>query len=847
MRWLGPLISACLLGVALWFLSDLLATTRFEEVAAEFDALPASRIAAAIVLTGCSYLLLTFYDVMALRHIGRPQPFIRVVLVAFTSNAFAHNIGLGLLTGGSLRYRLYSASGLSAVDVGTISLFGGLTLGLGIAAMGGTALLMEPEGVIAGLPDLPAWLGRTLGAGFLGVAALYVLSCLFVREAVDIRGTEFRFPTWQLAVTQILVAVADITFAAGAMYMLMPDVSTLPPLAFLGAFAIAILAGVISNVPGGLGIIETGMVLLLPDQPPEAVLAGALAYRVVYYVLPFVFAAILVLGAEIAERRHFLTSFGRALGHMLVRFAPLASGVFVLLGGIVLLISGASPATESRLGVLSHTVPLALLEASHLLASVTGVGLIILARGLIRRLDAAYYLAMAALSAGIVFSLLKGFDYEEAAILGLVLALVFSSRNAFYRKTSLMAEPFTPAWLLTIGVIVAAAGWIGFFAYRHVEYSNDLWWTFAFDAEAPRFLRALFVVTVIALSVAFYQVLRPVRPLPLPPLAADMTDVGRISGGLRATDINLAYLGDKQLLFNSERTGFVMYGAQGGSMIAMGDPFAPDDAAVDELAWSFRELCDSHDRRPVFYQVSEDHLPQYIDMGLSLQKLGEEAVIPLKDFSLDGAKRRDLRQTHARAVREGLRFEVVPAHAVRGLLPDLEAVSNAWLSEKSTREKGFSVGSFRADYLLRFPCAIVRAGDRLVGFATVWQGGTGEELSVDLMRHVEDAPYGVMDFLFVEMMLWGRAQGYSSFNMGLAPLSGLESHPLAPVWHRAGAFIFRYGENFYNFEGLRRYKAKFHPQWRAKYLATQGGLNVAAALYDVATLISGGVRGLVTK
>ena len=115
------------------------------------------------------------------------------------------------------------------------------------------------------------------------------------------------------------------------------------------------------------------------------------------------------------------------------------------------------------------------------------------------------------------------------------------------------------------------------------------------------------------------------------------------------------------------------------------------------------------------------------------------------------------------------------------------------------------------------------------------------------MRHTDDAPYGVMDFLFVEVMLWGRAQGFAWFNLGLAPLAGLENHSLAPIWHRAGAFIFRHGENFYNFEGLRRYKAKFNPEWRAKYLATRSGLNVAAALFDVSTLISGGLRGLVAK
>ena len=192
-------------------------------------------------------------------------------------------------------------------------------------------------------------------------------------------------------------------------------------------------------------------------------------------------------------------------------------------------------------------------------------------------------------------------------------------------------------------------------------------------------------------------------------------------------------------------------------------------------------------------------------------------------------------------------FEFVPAENVPALLEEMKAVSDSWLLEKATREKGFSIGRFDPAYVLNFPCGVVRVHGRMVGFATLWLGGTHEEMSVDIMRFVEDSPHGVMDYLFAETMMWGRAHSYQWFSLGLAPLSGLESNPLAPIWHRVGAFIFRYGENFYNFEGLRVYKSKFDPEWRAKYVATRGGLNIATALFDVATLVSGGLRGIVAK
>jgi phosphatidylglycerol lysyltransferase len=137
--------------------------------------------------------------------------------------------------------------------------------------------------------------------------------------------------------------------------------------------------------------------------------------------------------------------------------------------------------------------------------------------------------------------------------------------------------------------------------------------------------------------------------------------------------------------------------------------------------------------------------------------------------------------------------------------------------------------------------ALVEHSGQLAAFADLWESATYEELSVDLMRHASTAPNSVMDFLFVEMMLWGKAQGYRWFNLGMAPLSGLEAHRLAPAWHKVGRLIYRYGENFYNFEGLRQYKEKFLPEWRPRYLAAPGGLAQPRVLLDVTSLISGGL------
>jgi len=250
---------------------------------------------------------------------------------------------------------------------------------------------------------------------------------------------------------------------------------------------------------------------------------------------------------------------------------------------------------------------------------------------------------------------------------------------------------------------------------------------------------------------------------------------------------------------------------------------------------------------PVFYQISPENLPLYIDLGLTLSKLGEEARVPLDTFCLEGAARADLRHPHRRAKKDGAEFEVVPRANVGAIMPALRAVSNAWLSAKNTAEKRFSLGCFDERYLSHFDIAVVRRAGAIVAFANILRAGADTELSADLMRYNDAAPKGVIDFLLVECMLWGKALGYQWFSLGMAPLSGLEEHALAPAWHKLGRMVQRYGETFYPFEGLRKYKEKFLPVWRPRYLAAPGGLGLAGALLDVTSLISGGVSKVLTK
>ncbi len=839
-----PFLMLIAFGAAIWVLWRALAGHSVEDIRAYLDVLGPGHIAASIAFTAGSYVMLAGYDLLALRYVGKSVPIQGVALTSFISYAFTNTLGaggFGTLTGGSVRYRLYAAEGLSGLEITAVIAFSVITFFVGLMLVGGLTLFFQPE-ALAGLENISPLLVQTIGFAMALPVVAYLLASLLRRRAFVIGGWRLRIPTFELSLAQVALSSLDLALAGAALYELMPDSLTIGFPAFIGLYIVAILAGVVSHVPGGLGVFEGLMIALLPDVPAAEVAGALLTYRLIYYLLPLMIAAALLAAAEVSSGRTRVAGAMRFLQDQWTRIAPQVSALAALLCGAVLLISGALPSIDERVVYVEKILPLGLLEASHLIGSIAGTALVLLSRALLRRLDSAYFLTMALLVTGAVASLLKGFDYEEATILSVSAILLIPARRAFYRHGVLIRERFSGDWLAAVIVVLAGTLWLGMFSYRNVDYDHDLWWQFEFAADAPRFLRASVAVILTSMGFALAQLLRPVPPVSPPPGAAHVEQLLPLVERAQETRAALALVGDKNILFSEKQDGFVMYGLRGRSWVSMGDPVGPASCRA-ELAWKFREMCDQHDGIPVFYQVDVENLPLYLDLGLTLLKLGDEARVRLATFDIAGSGYRDLRYGYRRSQREGGAFEVIPAEQVPALLPELKAISEAWLSERNGAEKGFSVGYFDTDYLSHFPCAIVRKEGRIVAFANMWLGADKAELSVDLMRYRPGDLYGVMDYLFVELMLWGKAQGYAWFNLGMAPLSGLGTRHLSPVWYRFGALAYRFGDQFYNFQGLRKYKEKFHPEWRPKFLACPGGLALPRVLLDVATMISGGVKG----
>jgi phosphatidylglycerol lysyltransferase len=844
-RWVGPFAALLVFACVVLILHHQLARLHVRSVFAHLHAIPRRQVLAALGFTALSYWLLTTYELLALAYLRRLIPYTRILFFSFIAYSFSHTLGFAAFTGAAIRYRLYATVGLTAIDVATVSAFCSLSFGIGLATVSGLSLLLAPAHAARVLHLHHHW-PVLIGTLLLAAVGAYALWACLARGTLEIRGWALRAPGAAIGLTQLGLSVLDLSLSSAVMWSLLPATAHISFISFVGVYAAAVLAGIISHVPGGVGVFEAVMLFSLPSVPPDVLLGSLLAYRAVYYLVPLVFGTLLFGSKELAAQRGRLARAQELASIYIAPVIPQIAGGLTFLAGALLLFSGATPAVDERLAFLDQFLPLAVLEASHLAGSIVGLALLVLARALFRRVQAAYHITVWLLVAGIFASLLKGLDFEEASLLVLVLAVLVLGRRAFYRPTAILAERFTPAWVACITGVIVMAVWIGIVSYSHVSYSDELWWTFALDGNAPRMLRASLAVIVLSTGYLLWNMLRPARP---EPAVAGAEELARARALIAASDVtvaNAALIGDKRLLFSDAGDAFLMYQIAGRSWIALGDPIG-SRAGAEELVWRLREMSDHHGGQTVFYQVCADRLALYVDLGLAALKIGEEARVPLGEFSLDGAARADLRQAHRRAQRDGATFEVVAAAGVEALLPDLQRISDAWLSAKSTGEKRFSVGAFSLQYLQQFPLALVRSQGVPAAFANLWATATRAELSVDLMRFAPDAPRGSMDYLFIELMLWGQREGYRWFNLGMAPLSGLETHPLAPAWHRVGNFIFRHGEHFYNFEGLRRYKAKFDPSWEPRYLAARGGIALPRVLVDVSVLIAGGMKELLAR
>jgi len=809
---------------------------------------PLPSLGGALLATIVGFVLLLGYEWSASRYANVQLPAKTLILGGFTAFAIGNAVGLSMLSGGSVRYRLYSRHGLGAGEVARMTLFASLSLGCALPPLAALATLSNLSGASLAL-GLPVWVLATAAVTILVLSVLLAIG-VYRRRLPDqtiphtllIRAGRktLRLPGLRLTLMQLVITALDVAAAAVVLYLLLPHA---PPFgAFLLIYLLALAAGVLSHVPGGVGVFEAILLAAFADELGAAPLAAALLlYRLIYVMLPLLLACLTLL---FSEAQRFLPT--RQAMRVASGLAAPILALLVFLSGVVLLFSGATPEIDTRIENLGFMIPHRLIDASHFGASLVGVLCLLLAQGLRRRLSAAWMLTTILLLVGALLSILKGFDYEEASMLILTAILLAFFRRSFYRPSRLLELPFSPLYLMASVCVLGASIWLLLFAYQDVPYSHQLWWQFTLDADAPRALRSALGSAVLLVVVSLTWLLRTARPVIKLPDAEELAKAAEIVNASDQPDGGLVLTGDKAILLHPAGNAFLMYAHRGRSLVALYDPIGPTQQRA-ELIWQFRDLCDVHHARPVFYQVRAENLPFYMDIGLTAIKLGEEARVDLRRFDIEskGKEMKDLRYTWNRGGRDGLSLEIYEVG--QAPLDELKVISDAWLTGKNVREKGFSLGRFSPEYLQHFRIAIIHFEGKPVAFANLLETTSHELASLDLMRAHPDAPKLTMEFMMVGLILHYKQHGYGRFSLGMVPLSGLQPRRGAPLTQRLGSMVFRRGEQLYNFQGLRRFKDKFQPDWEPRYMAVPAGLDPLVALADTAALIAGGLTGLVKR
>jgi phosphatidylglycerol lysyltransferase len=802
---------------------------------------------------------MSLYDWHAARAFAIRLPTRTLIRNARIANAFNNLIGLSGLAGSGIRMLLLGSERVETRRAAAFSALIMASVPVGLAVVSWPLLLTGGPGIDR-LP-VPAWTAWLALGAFAVYVPVYVLA--FYKEVFSRLLHGLTPQSGRSLATLIGISTLDWLLAATAAWVAleMSGAAILWP-QFLSCFVLASTLGILSLIPGGLGVFDAALVVLLApvSQGPEHLVSGVFIYRLTYYLVPWLIAV--YLGADklmlpeywqrVALVRQWRESrFSELLRLPLNLLASLGVRVLAYLtfgGGVVLLASAAFPALSDRLTILHRYLPLAAVEISHMLSVVTGVLLIALSRGIADQVRSAYYLTQALLASGAVFSFLKGIDYEEATVLLMVAVLLGRQRKRFYRESYPLLSARSLLWLAGLIICVIGFAWLGNSVHGTIPWGWDILSRFAPSLDAPRFARALLVAAAAATAFIGWSFYRRPRFMPARPDSQALSETQTVLNQYGGSEFaHLVFLGDKFLLWSPDHTAFIQYGQIRDTLVALGDPCGNPDA-FDSAIIAFRDYADLYDLRPCFYEVSETHMHRYHDAGFALFKLGETAMVRLDSFTLGGKRGESLRHSINRAKRGGTQFELLEQPLDPALWTELRAISAAWLQGRGAAEKGFSLGNYNEAYLARSPIAVIRLNAQIVAFANLMPDyGSHRVLSIDLMRYRPEAPHGTMDYLFVELILYAQAQGYHYFNLGMAPLGGVGESRYARTGEKVARLAYEYGNRFYNYKGLRSFKDKFHPEWRSAYLAYPVLTPLPVLLMDSGALIAGGYRRIFFK
>jgi phosphatidylglycerol lysyltransferase len=527
-----------------------------------------------------------------------------------------------------------------------------------------------------------------------------------------------------------------------------------------------------------------------------------------------------------------IITFLLKINKLLMRIVP---ALLLLCLGILNIVSVLTPAIAERLARINHFLPIEAIHASNYLVLTAGLFLLVTATFMLKGLRTAWWFALVLSVISAVGNLTKAIDFEEAIIACMVIVILLATRKEYYIKNNPRLRLIGLQTSVLSVFVVLLYGVVGFYFIdkKHFNIDFSLLQSIRYtlqnyflvgssdlvpvDGFATHFLASIKVSGLLSFAFLIYTLVRPYITKNNISIEENKTanELLKLYGN-SSLDYFKTY-SDKLIFFSQNKNAFIAYRTTGNFAVALANPVAKDLNEMKACILEFDKFCYENGLKGIYYRVPEASLKIYKELGKKYLFIGQEGVVDLSTFSLDGGSKKSLRNALKKVSDKGLKATVHTPPVKDGLLQKLKSVSDEWLNDTGRKEIIFSQGMFVWDEL-KFQTIITveNPEEKIIAFLNIIPDYAKGEGTYDLIRKTSDAPNGIMDFILIELFNYLKKQNYSSVNLGLAPMSGLDDPHTFP--EKSMKFAYEKIRAFSHYKGLRDFKEKFSPGWKNEYL-----------------------------
>ncbi|CAM2078486.1 MAG: Phosphatidylglycerol lysyltransferase [uncultured Clostridium sp.] len=787
------------------------------------DRLTIFNILIVILLGIISYLPLSFYDLVLKNKLGIKLSWKKVYKYSWIASSVASLVGFGGSSAILIKNYLYKDhvddSSKLVKEVSKV-------VGLNLSGFSLVCLIYSGWNIFTIKKFDTIFYISTLIGSYLPIILIWLTYKLYINK-----NKESYLLSLEIIGISILEWATTILLVYGLMVILNIKVSITQ---FFPIYVMAIIVAMISMVPGGVGTFDLTLLVGLKEfnVPAEQVLLLILLYRLSYYIVPVVIGVGLFLSDLYMkinnEARELISRLNSKVAHFALTISILVTGISLILGNEIYFLRY-FPNKENVFNI-------GVGEFSLYISIILGFILIVISTILYSKTKTVYYSMISVYGIITLITIFKEHTLFEYIFLGVSWILIIFSKDRFYRKDFIFTWKNVVKAISYVLIAFMYRLIAVYFRERKMGDYNDLEYTIIEIFNQNRILAAVFFATALAILLILLLVwLNNLNRFPKEALDKErVKNIIEEYGGSRLA--HYVFTGDKYVYINKKSDVFFQYQISGDKIIILGNPVGNKNSFFDGIE-EFLELADLYGYSLVFSGIDKDIIIDLHDLGYEFMKIGMDAYVELNKFSLSGNKNKSNRQAIGRIAKYGYTFSIIEPDFTEELFNELKEVSDEWLNGKA--EKGFCVGFFDRGYLNMDKIAIVRDQEgKIKGFANIMPMYDGKTISIDLMRFKKIQLNGIMDYMFANIFEYAKESGYEYFNLGLAPLADVGRTKHAFFREKVAYQMFNFGDYFYSFKGLKRFKDKYATKWEERYLAYKKGSSVIITAIQLILLLS---------